>query len=179
MAEYAARYARALADVASAAKLPAADVQTQLQDFGEMLASSAPLRNLLSNPSFAVEQKVKVLDAICSRTAYAVPVRNFLAVLIAHDRVRDFADISRAYTALADESLGVHTAEITSARPLGESSRNALEARIGALAGGKLLVSYRQDASLLGGAIVRLGSTVYDGSVRGQLQRLKQHLAGL
>jgi len=179
MAEFASRYARALAEVTREQKMPAADAESQLRDFAETLAESAPLRNMLSNPSFSVEQKIKVLDAIRAKTKYAQPVRNFIAVIIAHDRIREFDEIAAAYAAMADEEQGIHSAEITTARPLDESGRNALEARIGAIAGGKLVASYKQDASLLGGAIVRLGSTVYDGSVRGQLDRLKKQLAGV
>ncbi|MDR3737098.1 MAG: ATP synthase F1 subunit delta [Acidobacteriaceae bacterium] len=179
MAEFASRYARALAEVVDAAKLSTEDVQSQLKDFAETLASSAPLRNLLSDPSFPTEQKVKVLDAICARTCYAVPVRNFIAVLIAHDRVKAFTEISAAYTALADAEHGIHLAEITIARPLDEASRNALESKVRAMTGGTVHTSYKEDATLLGGAIIRIGSTVYDGSVRGQLQRLKQQLAGV
>ncbi|HEY0307120.1 MAG TPA: ATP synthase F1 subunit delta [Acidobacteriaceae bacterium] len=179
MAEFASRYAKALAEVVDAAKLPTAEVQSQLKDFAEMLASSAPLRNLLSDPSFPVEQKVKVLDAICARTWYAAPVRNFIAVLIAHDRIKAFTEIAEAYAALAETGHGIHEAEITIARPLDEASRNALESKIRSMTGGSVLTTYKEDASLLGGAIIRIGSTVYDGSIRGQLQRLKQQLVGV
>jgi len=178
MAEFASRYARALSEVVDAAKLPTTEVQSQLQDFAEMLASSAPLRSLLSDPSFPTDQKVKVLDAICAKTCYAVPVRNFIAVLIAHDRVNAFGEISAAYTALADAEHGIHLAEITIARPLDEASRNALESKVRSMTGGTVSTTYKEDASLLGGAIIRIGSTVYDGSIRGRLQRLQQQLAG-
>lgn len=178
MAEFISRYANALSQVVVAAKLPAADVQAQLTDFAQTLAESAPLREVLANPSIPVDQKVKVIDAIVVKTKYAKPVRNFIAVLIAHDRVTSFSEIAAAYTALAEEAQGLHTAEITTARPVDEAGRNALESKVRSIAGGKVTATYKQDASLLGGVIIRIGSTVYDGSIRGQLARLKQTLQG-
>ncbi|HXB63024.1 MAG TPA: ATP synthase F1 subunit delta [Acidobacteriaceae bacterium] len=177
-AQFATRYAQALAEVVDAAKIPAADVQSQLAGFGETLAESAPLREVLANPSIPVDQKIKVIDAICAKTKYIKPVRNFIAVLVAHDRISAFAEIAGTYATLADEEQGIHHAEITTARDLTEASRNALESKVRSIAGGKLTATYKQDATLLGGAIIRIGSTVYDGSIRGQLQRLKETLQG-
>lgn len=178
MADFAVRYARALADVVAAHNLAPAAVQAELEDFAATLAESAELRSVLSNPAFSVVQKVKVLDAICARTCYSVPVRNFIAVLISHDRVHDFAPILRAFVALAEAELGLHTAQITTARPLDAAGRRAIEQSIATLAGGPVRAEYLEDNSLLGGAVVRLGSTVYDGSIRGQLTRLGRQLSG-
>jgi F-type H+-transporting ATPase subunit delta len=178
MAEFALRYAHALAEVVDAARIPAADVQSQLADFSETLAESAPLREVLANPSIPVDQKVKVIDAICAKTKYVKPVRNFIAVLIAHDRISAFAEIAAAYVTLADEEQGIQHAEIITARDIDEAGRNALESKMRSIAGGKLTATYKQDATLLGGAIIRIGSTVYDGSIRGQLARLKETLQG-
>jgi F-type H+-transporting ATPase subunit delta len=178
MADFAIRYAHALAQVVDAAKLTAADVQSQLADFGATLSESAQLREVLADPSIPVPQKIKVLDAIVARTGYAKPVRNFLAVLIEHDRITAFAEIAASYASIADDEQGIHHAEITTARDLDESSRNALESKVRSIAGGKLTATYKQDATLLGGAIIRIGSTVYDGSIRGQLARLKETLQG-
>jgi F-type H+-transporting ATPase subunit delta len=178
MAEFSTRYAQALSEVVDTAKIPAVDIQSQLADFAATLAESMQLREVLANPSIPVDQKVKVIDAIVARTKYAKPVRNFIAVLIAHDRISAFSEIAAAYTAIAEEKLGTHTAEITTARDLDEAGRNALESKVRSIAGGKLIATYKQDATLLGGAIIRIGSTVYDGSIRGQLARLKQTLQG-
>jgi F-type H+-transporting ATPase subunit delta len=183
MAEFSIRYAQAFAQVIdatkdSAARVSIAEAQSQLADFSQTLAESAPLREVLANPSIPVDQKVKVIDAIVARTKYAKPVRNFIAVLIAHDRIGAFSEIAASYAALAEEKQGTHTAEITTARDLDEASRNALESKVRSIVGGKLTATYKQDATLLGGAIIRIGSTVYDGSIRGQLARLKQTLQG-
>lgn len=178
MAEFATRYAQALAEVVDAAKIPAAEVQSQLADFAGTLAESAPLREVLSNPSIPVDQKIKVIDALCAKTKYIKPVRNFIAVLVAHDRISAFSEIAEAYVTLADEEQGIEHAEVTTARDIDEAGRNALESKMRAIAGGKLTATYKQDATLLGGAIIRIGSTVYDGSIRGQLARLKEILQG-
>jgi F-type H+-transporting ATPase subunit delta len=93
-----------------------------------------------------------------------------------HQRLDELDEILNEYHVLADEQSNVAEAEITSARPLNGQDRVELEAQVAKLAGGRVRATYHQDATLLGGAVVRLGSTVYDGSIRGQLQQLKQKL---
>ena len=103
-------------------------------------------------------------------------VRNFIAVIMEHQRLAELDEILAEYHAVADEQSGLAEAEITSAHPLNDEDRAELEAQVAKLAGGRVRATYRQDATLLGGAVVRIGSTVYDGSVRAQLQQLKQKL---
>ena len=103
-------------------------------------------------------------------------VRNFLAVIIDHQRLAELDEILAEYHAVADEQSGFAEAEITSAHDLNAEDRAELEAQVTKLAGGRVRATYRQDATLLGGAVVRIGSTVYDGSMRAQLQQLKQRL---
>ena len=107
------------------------------------------------------------------------PVRNFIAVLMDHERLHFLREITEEYGSLADEANGIHEVEITSAKPLSDDERNMLQWKAGELAGTNVRVQWTEDAALLGGAVIRLGSRVYDGSVRGQLQQLKQHLAGV
>ena len=103
--------------------------------------------------------------------------RNLVAVVSAHGRLHDFGEIVSAYSTLAAEEGHVAEAEIISARPLDEESRKLLLQQVSRLAGTEQVrASYSEDASLLGGAVVRLGSTVYDGSVRAQLEQMKQRL---
>ncbi|MBB5339469.1 ATP synthase F1 subunit delta [Tunturiibacter gelidoferens] len=170
------RYAHAFASVAASAHLNAAAAQQQLGDFSGTLAGSHDLREVLMNPSIANEQKLKVLDAIASRIGMFPQVRNFIAVIMDHQRLDELDEILNEYHVLADEQSNVAEAEITSARPLNDQDRAELEAQVAKLAGGRVRATYHQDATLLGGAVVRLGSTVYDGSIRGQLQQLKQKL---
>ncbi len=170
------RYAHAFASVAEASRLDTAVAQQQLSDFSGTLADSRELREVLMNPSIATEQKLKVLDAIAGRIGMFPQVRNFLAVIMGHQRLAELNEILTEYHAVADEQSNLAEAEITSARLLNEQDRAELEAEVAKLAGGRVRATYHQDATLLGGAIVRIGSTVYDGSIRAQLQQLKQKL---
>jgi F-type H+-transporting ATPase subunit delta len=170
------RYAHAFASVATSAHLDAAAVQQQLNDFSGTLAGSRELREVLMNPSISNEQKLKVLDAIAGRIGMFPQVRNFLAVIMDHQRFAELDEILTEYHAVADQQSNMAEAEITSAHPLNDQDRAALEAQVEKLAGGRVRATYHQDATLLGGAVVRIGSTVYDGSIRAQLQQLKQRL---
>jgi F-type H+-transporting ATPase subunit delta len=171
------RYAHAFASVAASNHLDASAAQQQLRDFRDTFADSHELREVLMNPSIANEQKLKVLDAIAGRIGMIPQVRNFLAVIMDHQRLDELDEILTEYHEIADEQSGVAEAEITSAHPLNDEDRAQLEAQVAKVAGGRVRASYRQDATLLGGAVVRIGSTVYDGSLRGQFQQLKQKLA--
>jgi F-type H+-transporting ATPase subunit delta len=170
------RYAHAFASVAASSHLDVAAAQQQLNDFSGTLAGSVQLREVLMDPSIASEQKLKVLDAIAGRIGMFPQVRNFIAVIIDHQRLGDLNEILTEYHTAADEQSNIAEAEITSAHPLNDQDRAELEGQVAKLAGGRVRATYLQDSSLLGGAIVRIGSTVYDGSLRAQLQQLKQRL---
>jgi F-type H+-transporting ATPase subunit delta len=170
------RYAHAFASVAAASHLDVAAAQQQLNDFSGTLAGSRELREVLMNPSIANDQKLKVLDAIAGRIGMFPQVRNFIAVIMNHQRLDELDEILTEYHAVADDQSGLTEAEVTSARPLNDNDRAELETQVQKLAGGRIRTTYSQDATLLGGAVVRIGSTVYDGSIRAQLQQLKQKL---
>jgi F-type H+-transporting ATPase subunit delta len=170
------RYAHAFASVAVSSHLDTTAAQQQLNDFNGTLAGSRELREVLTDPSIATEQKLKVLDAIAGRIGMFPQVRNFLAVIMGHQRLAELNEIIAEYHAVADEQSNLTEAEITSARPLNDQDRAELEAQVARIAGGHVRATYHQDATLLGGVVVRIGSTVYDGSIRAQLQQLKQKL---
>ena len=171
------RYARALAAVIEDQNLDPGDTQRQLNDFADLLDESSELREVLANPSIPEAQKLKLLDALAARTGMSRPVRNMLALLTHHQRIHELRDIVTSFTALAEEESGIAEAEITTARPLDAESRRLLEGQVARLAGDqRVQATYREDASLLGGAVVRLGSTIYDGSVRAQLEQLRQRM---
>jgi F-type H+-transporting ATPase subunit delta len=173
------RYARALDEVVVEQRLPRDQVKQQLQDFQATFTSSAPLREVMGNPSIPEEQKLRLLDSLAARIGMNKTVRNFVAVVIGHERLQEFPEIVAAYLELADRDSGIAEAEVTSARPLDEAGRRTLEASIAQLAGSsRVRATYRQDPGLLGGAVIKLGSTVYDGSVRGQLEQMKERLVG-
>jgi F-type H+-transporting ATPase subunit delta len=171
------RYARAFASVVASQNLDSKLAESQLQDFAGTLEGSSDLREILQDPSIPEDQKLKVLDAIAGRIGMFPAVRNFIAVITHHNRLHELGDILAAYHSIADETSNVLEAEIVSAHPLDAGNRTLLEQQVAKLAGGQQVrATYTEDASLLGGAVVRIGSTVYDGSVRAQLQQLKQRL---
>jgi F-type H+-transporting ATPase subunit delta len=170
------RYAHAFASVAASSHLDANAAQQQLDDFAGTLAGSHQLREVLMNPSITTEQKLKVLDAIAARIGMFPQARNFIAVIMDHQRLHELSEILTEYRAVADEQSHMAEADITSAHPLNDQDRAELEAQVAKLAGGRVRATYHQDPTLLGGAVVRIGSTVYDGSIRAQLQQLKQKL---
>ena len=176
MATAAPRYARAFAEVAEAARLDSAAVQSQLRDLSATLAGSTELREVLENPSIETSGKLKVLDGIAGRLGMLKQVRNFVAVILEHHRLDELDEILAEYKRLVDEHDSAVEAQITSARTLNAEDRAQLEAQIVKLAGARVRAKYSEDASLLGGAVVEIGSTVYDGSVKTQLQQLKQRL---
>ena len=170
------RYAHAFASVVVSQKIDGAAVEQQLRDFSETFRGSRELQEVLMNPAIAEEQKLKVLDAIAGKLGMMAPVRNLIAVIMDNQRLAELDEILSEYHAVADEQSGMAEAEITSAHALNDADRSELEAQVAKLAGGRVRATYRQDPSLLGGAVVRIGSTVYDGSIRAQLQQLKQKL---
>jgi F-type H+-transporting ATPase subunit delta len=170
------RYAHAFADVAATHQLDSLAIQQQLGDFSSTFAESSALREVLSNPAIPSDQKLRVLDAIAARLGMYPQVRNFLAVIMHQQRMEILYDILADYHQISVEKSGLAEAEIITARPLDEQSRAELLAQVEKLAGGKVRASYREDAALLGGAVVKIGSTVYDGSIRAQLLGLRQKL---
>ncbi len=176
MAAFAARYARAFADAVGATNVDHAAAQQQLADFSATFRGSHELREVLMNPSLPNQQKLRVIDAIASRLSMARPVRNFVAVIMDHQRLGDLEAILAEYAAVTDRSVGMTEVDITSARALTDEERSGLLAQAAALAGGHVHPSFHEDASLLGGAILKIGSTIYDGSLRAQFAGMKQRL---
>ena len=170
------RYAQAFATAAASTRLDVAAAQRQMNDFAATLNGSRELREILENPSIPSEQKLAVLDGLAAKLGMMREVRNFIAVMMDHQRLNDLNDIIAAYDQVADAGKGLAEAEITTAFDLNDEDRKSLEAQVAKLAGSKVRVAYKQDKALLGGAIVKIGSTVYDGSVRGSLEQLKQTL---
>jgi F-type H+-transporting ATPase subunit delta len=176
MAIFVARYARAFADVVTAEKLDAAALDRQLDDFLAAWDESFELRELFVNPAVAIPQKVAVLDKMNAKLKMQKELRNLLAVLIKNDRIHDVREVIAAYRTEMQERQGVRSVEIVTARKLGEKDRAGLVDGVEKLAGARIQASFTLDKNILGGAVVRIGSTVYDGSVRGRLDRLKEAL---
>jgi F-type H+-transporting ATPase subunit delta len=176
MAAFVSRYARAFADVVAQEKLDTAALDRQMNDFLGTFDGSAELRALFTNPAVAATQKVGILDKLNAKLGLQKQLRNLLAVLINNDRIGDIHEVVQAYRVELQERQGIRHAEIVTARELNEQDRAGLVAGVGKLAGAKVEASFKLDESILGGAVVRIGSTVYDGSLRGRLERLKAAL---
>jgi F-type H+-transporting ATPase subunit delta len=176
MSAFAARYARAFADVVLGAQLNPSEAWQQLSDFAATFAGSKDLREVLLNPSIPTANRVAILDKVNGRVGCGPKVRNFLAVLIRHERLAALGEILEEYRLEMNRRLSISDADVVTARPLEEQERAKLEAEVADLAGTRVKATFRQDKSLIGGAIVRIGSTIYDGSVRGRLERLKERL---
>jgi len=176
MAAFVARYAQAFLEVITAAKLDTAAIDGQLTDFLATWNGSEELRNFFVNPAVPALQKVGFLDHLNKTLGLRKELRKLLAVLISNDRIGHVVEVAVAYRKLLQEQLGIRQAEIVTARELGSEEREALVAEVGKLAGSKIEASFKLDVAILGGTVVRIGSTVYDGSVRGRLERLKEAL---
>ncbi|HUB20065.1 MAG TPA: ATP synthase F1 subunit delta [Acidobacteriaceae bacterium] len=176
MASFASRYARAFADVVFEAKLDAKAVRGQLADFAAAWHESRALREFFLDPSFSVEDRVAFLDKLNAKLKMAQATRNFIAVLIRNDRIAGLDDILGEFRREINQRLGIFEAKVVSARKLDEQERRDLEKQIAGLTGGTVEAQFEEDSALLGGAVVQVGSTVYDGSVRGRLDRLREEL---
>ena len=177
MASVTSTYARAFADVVFDGRLNAEQLLRETQSVASLVASSKDLREVWESPAIPAEQKRRVLDAIVSREEISRPVRNFVAVLIDHRRIPFLDAIVKQFEVELNTRLGFAEAEITSARQLADKERRTLESEVEKMIGKKIRARYTQDPSVLGGAIVKVGSTIYDGSVKGQLERIKEALS--
>ncbi len=176
MAAVASRYARALVEVVMGQKIdPTAAVQ-QVNSIVAAVKESPELRKVWEAPDIPAAQKRNLLDAIAGQVGLSRTVRNFFAVLIDHQRIAMVEQIARQFEKDLDAELGFAEAQITSARPLSDGERQGLESRLAALTGKKVRPRYVADPELLGGVMVQVGSTIYDGTVRGQLQKLREQL---
>lgn len=176
MAAIASRYARALVDVVMAQKIdPAAAVQ-QVNSIVGAVQESADLRKVWEAPDIPAAQKRNLLDAIGKQVGLSRTVRNFFAVLIDHQRIAMVEQIARQFEIELDTELGFAEAQITSARQLNDGEKRELESRVAALTGKKVRARYAANPELLGGVMVQVGSTIYDGTVRGQLEKLRLQL---
>jgi F-type H+-transporting ATPase subunit delta len=169
-------YARAFADAVFAMHLNPASILQEAQSVAALVSESKELRQVWEAPSIAAGQKRAVLDAIVSREGFSPAVRNFVAVLIDHRRIPFLGGIVKQFELELDQRMGFAEAQIVSARELSEPERRALEREVQKLTGKKVRGRYVRDASLLGGALVKVGSTIYDGSVVGQLDRIREQL---
>ncbi len=169
------RYASALADVALE-QIKADQVKTDLSAFVEAFYGSSDLRNFLETPAVGPELKRKVIAKLAEKMGWDPAVRNFVYLLVDHRRTELLREIQQAFAAEMNARLGIAEAHVTSAGSLSDAGRRSLPQLSSGGPGKKSKRNSRKIESLLGGAVVRVGSTVYDGSVREQLNRLREQL---
>lgn len=170
------RYARALADVAVEQKKADA-IRKELVGFVALMQESADLRNTLASPAVAREKKHAVIGALAKRIGAGKAVRNFLFVLVDNRRTALLPQIREAFEAQLLERMGVTYAQVSTARELGAREKAELNKALEQMTGKRVEAEYKLDGALIGGAVVCIGSTVYDGSVSKQLSRMRASLA--
>jgi F-type H+-transporting ATPase subunit delta len=172
------RYAHALADVVTASESPlrAEDAIAQLKAFEATLKASPALYNALITPAIPVGRKRAVIGRIGYIMELSQITRNFLYVLVDHRRIASLSEIIHSFELAVDQRLGFERAEITSARALNEDQQDELRIRLEQATGKRLRARYRVDGALIGGVVARVGSTVYNGSVRGRLETLENRM---
>lgn len=173
------RYANALADVVtgSASALNPQQAVAELRAFEETLQGSTELQNALVTPAVPNGRKKAVVGRLADLLKLSRISRNFLFVLVDHRRIASLSDIIRTFEEVVDARLGFAQAEVSSPAELNEAERRTLTAQLERLTGKRLRMRYALDPSLVGGAVARIGSTVYDGSVRGQLAAMERRLS--
>ena len=177
MASVAGRYARAFAEVVVDRRIDPAKAVQELNTIAELVNSSPELRNVLENPGVAHKQKLGLLNAIIGTVGGSKILQNFVSVLIEQRRIGQINEIAEQFRRELDERMGIAEAQITSVRELTPPEKQSLEKQVAVLTGKVIRAAYSHDPGLLGGVVVRVGSTIYDGSVRGQLQRIRQQIA--
>jgi F-type H+-transporting ATPase subunit delta len=169
------RYAVALADVAVGSG-ETETLKKELKAWEELIASNANLKDAFSNPVIAHAKKVAVLEALLGKSKPSKTTANFLRVLLQNGRLTELAQINEKFATVLDERGGIVSAEITSSRDLTESERSELKASLEKLTGKRVDPTFGIDSSLIGGVVTKIGSTVYDSSVKTQLENLKAEL---
>src|SRR5690349_11874737 len=155
-------YARAFADVVVSMRLDPAVTLAEAQQMALLARENKGLREVWDAPSIPANQKRAVLDAIVQRARISRPVRNFVAVLIDKRRTRFLTEIVTQFAQELNQRLGFAEAEVTSARELSTDERHGLEADLARVTSKRIRAHYSRDPAILGGAIARVGSTVYD-----------------
>ena len=169
------RYAKALLEIGIQQQTYDA-LGKELDRAADTLRSSPELRLALENPVFSLEKRKLIMDELVRRLALSKTVRNFIMLLLDKGRIAALPDIARAHRALVDEHAGRVRATVTSARPLDPMLETRLKTALEKSSGKVVIFEKREDPSIMGGLVTQLGDTVYDGSVRTQLQQLREEL---
>jgi F-type H+-transporting ATPase subunit delta len=171
------RYAAALADVVLD-RGEANEIQQELQQWSELILTNANLQEAFRNPTIPLEKKRAVLKQLTERTKPQQTTTNFPKVLLHNQRLAELPEINRKFAEILDERAGMLAATVTTARPVPEEMQARLSEKLVSVTKKKVRLNFEQDPELIGGLVTRIGSTIYDGSVRSQLQQIKERMAG-
>jgi F-type H+-transporting ATPase subunit delta len=171
------RYATALADVVIQ-QGEAREVQHELLAWEQLLQANSNLREVFANPTIALDQKRAVLNKLIEMTKPRGTTANFLKVLLQNQRLTELGEINRKFAQIMDDRGGMVAATVTTARAVPQDAQAKLHDKLTTLTGMKVRIDFATDPEIIGGLVTRIGSTVYDGSVRSQLQQIKERMAG-
>jgi F-type H+-transporting ATPase subunit delta len=173
------RYANALVDVviSPSSEIDPATAVSQLRSFEEAVKSAPELATVLASPAVSVARKRMVIRRIADALGLERVIRNFLLVLSDHRRAHALSEMIQAFDVLLDARLGLLHAEVVSAAELNREQQDRLSAELGKIANSRVRMKFTVDPDLIGGVTARVGSKVYDGSVRGQLADMRRRLA--
>jgi F-type H+-transporting ATPase subunit delta len=170
------RYASALADVVLKTGEGEA-VKTELAQWAAMILANADLLEVFGNPSIAHSQKENMLESLIDRTRPSRTTANFLRILLRNGRLTELSEVNERFASELEERSGIVSAEVVSAREISQQERSELRSQLEKLTGRHVNLNFTIDEGLIGGLVTRVGSTVYDGSVRTKLNNLKEQLA--
>jgi len=169
------RYAGALVDVALENK-QADQVKKELSEFAALVRESAELRAFLANPAIARASKHAAIEQLVAKMGASRTLRNYLFVIVDQRRAGMLEEIEQAFSRILDARQGITQATVTSAADLTAKERADLAAVLTKLTREKVQAEFTTDSALIGGAVVRIGSTIYDGSVRARLERMRARM---
>ena len=147
-----------------------------LQEFGRFCSANEEFTKVVANQIFSVEERKRVLDMVLDKSPFADLVKNFLRLLLDKNRIGGIQEISDYYSKLTDEISNITRADIVTAKPLKEEARDKLANALTGLTEKQVKIEVKEDESLIGGLVVRIGDLVLDGSVRAQIEGLKESL---
>lgn len=171
------RYAAALADVVVKSG-ETETVQTELKTWEELMTSNENLLEVFKNPSIAHVNKEKVLENLLEKSGPNKTTANFLRVLLRNNRLTELGEINERFASVIAERSGQVSAKVVSARPLNDGEKSEIQASLAKMTGRKVNINYETDESIIGGVVTTIGSTVYDSSVKTQLENLKKQMIG-
>ena len=171
------RYATALADVVLE-RNEASEVQSELAAWENIIQASPELQEVFRNPTISLDQKRALLKRLIERVRPRQTTVNFLNVLLQNQRLTELSEINRKFAEVLDERAGMIAAMVTTARPVPENFQQHLHTKLSSVTRKKVRIDFATDPDLIGGLVTRIGSTVYDGSVKNQLEQIKEKMAG-